>query len=148
MSGINIDELKPRKEAADGGYGLVGDVLALCAAYEQRRLLEAPFVWVAEGEVAQIIQILGENLERDPELHNILLCLTVVGIISGGEDPVRIAEQELPDVDVVFVGRQDRVGLALPRHAGVFDVPHPANVGREVATQRRVYGRVVDGYEV
>ncbi|KAJ3566686.1 hypothetical protein NPX13_g7038 [Xylaria arbuscula] len=62
MPSIDIHELEPREEAADDGYGLVGDVFALRAADEQRRLLEAPLVRVAEGEIAQVIKILAEDI--------------------------------------------------------------------------------------
>jgi hypothetical protein len=68
VPGLDVDELEAREEAAYGGQHLVRDVLALRAANEERRLLEPRLVRVTEGEVAQVVERLGQDVQWYGEL--------------------------------------------------------------------------------
>lgn len=137
MTSVDVDEREAREELADQGYDLVGDVLAPGAAHEQRGLLEPPLRGVLEGEVAEVVEGLAEHAERDAEL-----------LRRAAGRPVQVAQQELPDRQLLLVLGQDGVGVGLPRHARRVDPPHPLHVPRERRAEDRVDRRVVDRHQV
>lgn len=67
MPGLDVDELEAGEKLADDRYHLIRDVLAPRAADEERGLVEADFLRRLEGEVAQVVEGLGEDRERDAE---------------------------------------------------------------------------------
>lgn len=68
MAGVNVNELEAREELPDEGDGLVRHISALCAADEQGGLDEAGLARVLEGEVAQVVECLGQRAQRHTEL--------------------------------------------------------------------------------
>jgi len=88
MPSLDIDELEQGEELPDDGYHLVGDILAQRAADEEGRFAEAFLRWVLEGEVAHVVQRLGQDGQRHAEL---LRLAVAVGW------PVQVAEEEVPD---------------------------------------------------
>lgn len=55
MPSLNIDELEQREELPYQRYHLVGHVLAMRAADEQRALLEPHLGWIPVWEVAEVV---------------------------------------------------------------------------------------------
>lgn len=137
MAGLNVHHLEPREESADERNGLVGHVLALGAADKQGGLLEPGLLGVLEGEVAHVVELLGNDAER----HLELLLRRTLG-------PVQVAQEELAHRQVLFVLGQDLVGLALLGHARGVDALHALDVLAKVAAELGVEGRVVDADNV
>lgn len=86
MASLDIHHLEPREELAHDGQHLVWDVLAPCAAHEQRGLLEPGLAWVLVREVAHVWERLAEDVDRDAEFLGL-------GAFRG----VQVAEEELTD---------------------------------------------------
>ena len=93
MAGVDVDELEAREEAADEGDDLVGHVLALGAADEEGRALEAGAVRVREGEAAHLVELAAEDGQGDAEF--------LLGV--GGGRAVEVAEEELADGEFLCV---------------------------------------------
>ena len=86
MASVDIRKLEAGEELPNRGDNLVGDVLALGAPDEQRRLLVPGRVGVLERKIAQVAQGLAQDVERHPKLlHRAAL------------GPEEVAQQELPD---------------------------------------------------
>lgn len=161
---LGIDHLKHREELADERDDLVRDVLALGAADEQRGLEEAHGGRVLEGEVAQVVERLAQDAERDPEL---------LGVGPVGR-AVQVAEEELADCEglgyhklvggclrskrrkggagwkwaYLLVWLEDLVGLGLASDAGLVNLLHALDVAAKVGVDTGVDGGVVDRDEV
>ena len=86
MASFDIHQLKVGEELADQWDHLVGNILALRPADEERGLQEAHLRRVLEGEVAEVVEGLGQDVQRHAEL----LRLAVGGA-------VQVAEKELAD---------------------------------------------------
>jgi hypothetical protein len=86
---LGIDHLKHGEELADERDHLVRDVLALGAADEERGLKEAHGGRVLEGEVAEVVEGLAQDAERDAELLR-------VGPVGRA---VQVTEEELADCE-------------------------------------------------
>jgi hypothetical protein len=86
VTGVDIDEPETREKLPNEGKHLVGHVLALGTAHEQRGLLEPDFARIFEGEVAQIVERAAEDVERHAELLRLLALRTV-----------KVAEEKLSD---------------------------------------------------
>ncbi len=92
MASVDVDQLEEGEELADQRDHLVGDVLALRPADKQRGLRKADLVRVLEGEVAQVVEGLGQDVQRHAEL---------LGLAVGGA--VQVAEQKLADREGLLV---------------------------------------------
>ena len=132
MSAIDIRQLEPREEAADGRQHLIRNIMALRSPNEQRRSFPPSLLRIGKGKVRHVVQRVRKNLNRNAPLH----------------DPIRAAhkvgEKELTNGQRLFVFLQDGVRLALLLKLGVLDPIHALSVLCESAVQRGVHGRIVD----
>ena len=83
---LDVDQPEAREELPDDGDDLVGHVRAPRAPDEQRRLHEADRAGVLVGEVAHVVERLGERRERHAELPRV-----------GAFGLVEVLEEELAD---------------------------------------------------
>ena len=132
MSAIDIGQLEPREEAADGRQHLIGNIVTLRSSNEQRRTFPSRRLRVGKGEVGHVVQRVRENLDRNAPLH----------------DPIRsahkVGEKELANGQRLLVFLQNGVRLALLLKLGVLDPLHALRVLCESAVQRGVHRRIVD----
>ncbi len=93
MASLNINQLKVREELANQWDYLVGNILAARPADKERRFQKPHLTRVFKGEVAEMVESLGQDVQRYAEL----LRLAVGGA-------VQVAEKELADCKVLFWG--------------------------------------------
>ena len=86
MPGVDVHQGKAREELANDGDRLIGDVSALRAPDEECRLREPHLVGVFIGEIAEVVERLAQDAERDSKLAR----LAALG-------RVQVLEEELAD---------------------------------------------------
>jgi len=132
MPAIDIRQLEPREEAADGRQHFIRNIMALRPPNEQRRTFPPSRFRIGKGEVCHVVQRVREDLDRNAPLHNPI------------RSPHEVGEEELADGQRLLVFLQDGVRLALLLELGVFDPLHALRVLCEGAVQRGVHRRIVD----
>jgi len=132
VSAIDVRQLEPREEAADGRQHLIGDIVTLRSSHEQRGTFPPSLFRIGKGKVRHVVQRVRKNLDRNAPLH----------------DPIRsahkVGEKELANGQRLLVFLQNGVRLALLLKLGVLDPLHTLGVLCESAVQSGVHGRVVD----
>ena len=93
MASLDINQLKVGEKLADQWDHLVGNILAARSADEECGLQEPHLPRVLEGEVAEVVEGLGQDVQRHAELLRL-----AVG------RAVQVAEKELADMEVLFLG--------------------------------------------
>ena len=99
MPAINIRDLESRKESANNGQCLVGNVVTLGASDKQRRAVPSGLVRVLEGEIGHVVESVCQILDGNAEsLDAVLFAL-------------QVCQEELANGEAGLVLRQDVVGF-------------------------------------